>query len=170
MAEENLENNEQNEGNKAGGKKTGLIIIILVVVLLLAAALVFFILYPKYQQLTGTKDETEQVQKEEEKAAGIGLIYKISGLTVNPKNSMGRRFAVFDLALEYSDPQVNDRLNKFQPIILDRLLIYLRSKTIAEYSAPETIDKMRSEMKKIINEVLQQDIISNLYFTRFVLE
>ena len=170
MAEKNIEKNEQKENNEAGGKKTGLIIIVLVIILIAAAALVFFLLYPKYQQLTGANEETEQVQEEEVKAPEVGLIYKISGLTVNPKLSMGRRFAVFDLALEYTDPLVNDQLNKFQPIILDRLLIYLRSKTIAEYSATETMDKMREDLKKIINDVLQQEVINNLYFTRFVLE
>lgn len=178
MANENVDNNEQNvdnyeqDGNASGGgKKTGLIIIILVVILIVAAVVVFFVLYPKYQELTGTADDTEQVQEEEkEKLPEIGMIYKINGLTVNPKNSMGRRFAVFDLALEYTDPVVNDKLNKFQPIILDRLLIYLRSKTIAEYSETDTVDKMREEMKTIINEVMQEEVIKNMYFTRFVLE
>lgn len=171
MADENQVQNGQDEIAESGGKKSGMIIIILLVALIAAAALVFFVLYPKYKELTGTAEDTEQVQEEEkEKLTEIGQIYKISGLTVNPKNSMGRRFAVFDLALEYSDPLVNDKLNKFQPIILDRLLIYLRSKTIAEYSATDTIDKMRGDMKKLINEVLQEEVITNLYFTRFVLE
>lgn len=171
MAEENLEQNGQDAAVKSSGKKSGMIIIILLVALIAAAALVFFVLYPKYKELAGTAGETEQVQEEDNKnLQEIGQIYKISGLTVNPKNSMGRRFGVFDIALEYNDPLVSDKLNKFQPIILDRLLIYLRSKTVAEYSATDTIDKMREDMKNLINEVLKEEAITNLYFTRFVLE
>jgi len=172
MADEELKETEGTEQEAPkGGSKTMMLIIIGVVMLLVSVALVVFVIFPKYQQLTGTGDETEVV--EEAPAEGptqIGQVFTIDNLTINPKGSMGRRFAVFEIVLEFERPELSSTLTTLKPIIMDNYLTYLRTKTVVELSRPAEMDSIRSNLKKIVNGLLKSDEITNLYFTRFVLE
>lgn len=167
---ENGESTEE-EVKPSGGKKGMLILIAGVVMLVVAIALVVFVIFPKYQELTGQADPMEEVEeKVSEEPVEIGKILKIENITINPKGSMGRRFAVFEIALEYHDSELEPTLKTYMPIILDRYQTYLRSKTVLELSTTDYIDTIRSDLKAIVNDLLKSDKISNLYFTRFVLQ
>jgi len=162
----------QEEEGGGGKKKTGLIIIMFSVLLILAVVVVVFFIFPKFQQSNGKGDGTEQVEEaqKEDNAVQLGQIFKISGLTVNPKNTMGRRFAVFDVALEYQKPEIADKLKTMEPLIMDHFLKYLRNKTVTEFSQQDQMDKMREDLRKMVNDVLKEDAITHLYFTRYILE
>ncbi len=182
VADEEINGQEQTEELaeeevSAGSKKTVLIIIILAVMLVAATGVVYFVLYPMYQEMTGvaadsTADSTAVLEDEDEDEGlpPLGQIFNMVNLTVNPKGSMGRRYAVIDLAVEYSDPEVGVKLAAYQPVILDGTLKYLRLKTVAEYSAAETMDSMRVDLKDLINDIIGDEAVTNLYFTRYVLE
>ena len=108
MAGEDLDIQEQEEEQEeeqesGGSKKASLLVIILAVMLIVAVGVVCFVLYPMYQEMTGGADSTAKavVEEPEPKEIVVGKIFKIEGLTVNPKGSMGRRYVIFDIALEY---------------------------------------------------------------------
>ena len=169
--EENLE--EEETFMPSGGKKTIIILSLGGLLIVVAIILVVFVIYPKYQQMMGVEtDETEEVEEIEEPEGPlqVGEIYKIEGLTINPRGTLGSRFAVFEVALEYENPELAATLTTLKPIIMDRYLTYLRTKTVMELSRPTLVDSIRADLKKIINDMLNNDEIVNLYFTRFVLE
>jgi len=121
--------------------------------------------------MTGGADSTTvEDEPEEEQDVVVGMIYKIEGLTVNPKGSMGRRYVVFDIALEYHIEEGAVKLKEFEPLIFDALLKYFRSKTVEEYSAQDAMEVMRVEIKNLVNGILPEDIVTNMYFTRYMLE
>lgn len=155
-----------------GGSKTLMLIIVGVVLLLISVGLVVFVIFPKYQELSGTASETEEVaeQEPESKPTQIGQVFTLDNLTINPKGSMGRRFAVFEIVLEFDKPELSATLGTLKPIIMDRYLTYLRTKTVLDLSRPAEMDSIRSHLKQIVNELLNSEEITNLYFTRFVLE
>lgn len=177
MADEELKEPEaENEELPSEEKpKSGKAMIILgagLVMILVAVVLVVFVLFPKYQEMNGqTSSEPEEVIHEGEPVS-LGQIFKIENITINPKGSMGRRFAVFEVALEYddSDPEFGNTLFSLQPVIMDRFISYLRTKTVTEFSRDSEIDSIRVHMKNIVNDMVKREAISNLYFTRFVLE
>ena len=155
---------------KPGGKKTMLLLIVGIVMIVVAALLVVFIIYPKYQQISGAAPEEEVAEEVPEGPVKIGKILKIENITINPKGSQGRRFAVFEMALEYSNPELEPTLKTYMPIILDRYQTYLRTKTVKDLTSVSEIDSIRSDLKQIVVDMLKTDEITNLYFTRFVLQ
>lgn len=174
MADEQIKENEGQAAEvepKPKGGKTMMIIGAGVAMIVVAVVLVVFILFPKYQELTGQDTaEQEEVIKEEPKT--LGQVFKIENITINPKGSMGRRFAVFEVALEYqdSDPEFGNTLFSLQPVIMDRFISYLRTKTVMELSKESQIDTIRYHMRDIVNDLVKKEAITHLYFTRFVLE
>ena len=173
MAEEgkNATAETDKEGNsKSGGKKSILLLIVGLVMIVLAAVLVIFVIFPKFQQMNGSVPEEEVVEEVKEEPAKIGNILKIENITINPKGSLGRRFAVFEIALEYSNPELEPTLKTYMPIILDRYQTYLRTKTVRDLTSVTEIDSIRSDLKQIVVDMLKTDEVTNLYFTRFVLQ
>jgi len=175
MADEDIKNPEDQEAaveEKPKGGKTMIIIGAGVVMIVVAVVLVVFVLFPKYQEMTGQASSEPEEVVVEEKPMELGQIFKIENITINPKGSMGRRFAVFEVALEYddADPGFGDQIFKLQPVITDKFISYLRTKTVMELSRDTEIDTIRLHLKNIVNDLFKKEAISNLYFTRFVLE
>ncbi len=169
MAEDE-KNVDTEEKAKSGGKKSMMLLIVGIVMIVLAAVLVIFVIFPKFQQMNGTAPEEEVAEEVPEGPVQIGKILKIENITINPKGSQGRRFAVFEMALEYSNPELEPTLKTYMPIILDRYQTYLRTKTVRDLTTVSEIDSIRSDLKQIVVDLLKTDEITNLYFTRFVLQ
>lgn len=172
MADDEKKGAAENGGGnaKSGGKKSMMLIIVGVVMIALAAVLVIFVIFPKFQQMNGTAPEEEVAEEVPDGPAKIGNILKIENITINPKGSQGRRFAVFEMALEYSNPELEPTLKTYMPIILDRYQTYLRTKTVKDLTSVTEIDSIRADLKQIVVDMLKTDEITNLYFTRFVLQ
>jgi len=152
-------------------RKSKLIFLGSVIVLPLIAALILvvFVIFPNYQSRAQESPKGKQ-KTETRKKKEIGQIYTISDLTVNPRNSMGRRYAVFEIALEVPNQKAIDQLKRYHPIIMDRLLGYLRTRSVQELAGEIEMEQIKKEMIDLVNEVLQKDLVLDLYFTRFVLE
>ncbi|MCD4691642.1 MAG: flagellar basal body-associated FliL family protein [Calditrichales bacterium] len=159
---------ESSEEVYPGKKKNwGLIIGVVLAQLIAVGFIVKFLVFPSEGESSeSVEEEAEQV----EETKGIGLIYKISDLTINPKNSMGKRFAVFEVALEVEDAAAVEELKKYNPIIVDRFIGYFRTKTVLELSSQESLVSIKKDLKEIVNDVMQEEVVNNLYFTRYVLE
>ena len=150
--------------------KWGLIISLFFVQILVAIALVYFLILPKLAPASNDEaaDSEKKVTKVESKEPGI--LVMIDNLTINPKGSFGRRYAVFEVALEVPDEEAKAEIEKFKPKIIDAYLLYLRSKSIEDLTVNLDIELMKQEMIDKVNQILGQPLVQNLYFTRFVLE
>ncbi len=160
---------EKQEEKKPNKTKWSVVISLIAVQLIAAVLLVYFVIVPRVWPNNKKSDGKAQVAKKKEKQ-GIGVIYTISDLTVNPKDSYGRRFAVFEIALELPNKDAKAEIEKFKPVIVDNILEYLRSKTVAELTVELDIEQMKSDLKNRVNNILGHNLVRNLYFTRFVLE
>jgi flagellar FliL protein len=157
------------EDVKPNQTKWGLIIALILVQVIAAVAIVYFLIVPRlWPEPPGSKDEKAKVEKSAKKEPGV--IYTISDITINPKDSYGRRFAVFAIALEVPDDDATAELDKMKPIIMDRILQYLRSKTVTELTTTSNVEQIKADLKADINDILGHDLVQNLYFTKFVLE
>jgi len=166
--EEIQEGEEEQESPKK--KKWIFLSGVILVPLVAAALLVIFVLFPKYQVWSQTQPKEVEEKKEEKKKEEIGVIYKITDLTVNPKSSMGRHVAVFEIALEVSNQGEADNLKRYHPIIMDQFIGYFRTKTNLELSTETFLPIMKRDLIKIANDILQEDSVYELYFTRYIVE
>ncbi len=157
------------EETKPNQTKWGLIIGLVLVQVIAAIAIVYFLILPRLWPDTADQGKAKaKIEKKENKEPGV--IYTISDITINPKDSYGRRFAVFEIALELPNEDAKAELDKMKPIIVDRILQYLRSRTVAELTTTTNVAQIKSDLKSDINEILGQELVQNLYFTKFVLE
>jgi len=148
--------------------KWGLIISLFFIQILLAVVLVYFLILPRLSPASSNNSTKEEIAKTESKEPGI--LVTIDNLTINPKGSYGRRYAVFEVALEVPDEDAKKEIEKFKPKIVDSYILYLRSKTIEELTVKLDIELMKKEMIDQVNKILGKPLVQNLYFTRFVLE
>lgn len=136
---------------------------------IVAFVLVYFIIYPKYLEWTqGGGSTQEEIEKKERKP--LGLLYTISSLTINPRDSRGNRFAVFEVVLELEDEETKVLVTQYEPVIVDRMLAFLRTKSVDELSFLNLTTDIKTELMHITNEILVDKKVINIYFTRFVLE
>ncbi len=149
--------------------KWGLIIGLFFVQILVVVALVYFLILPRLNPSSTAEPEAEKKEVKVEKKEP-GVLVTIDNLTINPKGSYGRRYAVFEVALEVPNEEAKVELEKFKPKIVDAYLLYLRNKTIEDLTVKLDIEVMKQDMIEKVNEILGQPLVQNLYFTRFVLE
>ncbi|APF18230.1 flagellar basal body-associated FliL family protein [Caldithrix abyssi] len=149
--------------------KWGLIIALFGVQILVAVALVYFLILPRLSPASSGEPEAQKKEQKVDKKKP-GILVTIDNLTINPKGSFGRRYAVFEVALEVPDEKAKAEIEKFKPKIVDAYLLYLRSKTVEDLTIKLDIDLMKQEMVEKVNMILGQPLVQNLYFTRFVLE
>ncbi len=174
MAEEEVQ-----DSPKPKGKKGLLITVILLLQVVIAVALVYFIIMPKF--MDNKKSEVTEEEKQEEKAEKekpetgqqkkeLGAIHKITSLTVNPKDSNGRHYAVLDIGMELMTADQLEELKKYEPIIIDRFISYLRNKTMAELATENTQASMKMDMMRMVNSLMADSMVTNIYFTKYILE
>ena len=140
-----------------------------IVQVLVAFVLVYFVFFPKMQD-SSAEGTDSQTAKESNERQPIGVLHTISGLTVNPKGSHGTRFAVFEIVLEMSGEDLKNLVKQYEPVIVDKLLLYLRNKTVEELSYHNLTTDIKTDILDIVNGILVDKKINNVYFTRFVLE
>ncbi len=167
------EENPEQEPAPVSKKKKGwkFYLILIVAQLVVAMVLVKFIIYPKYSNWAQQKQLEKLTRKKEpEKQKEMGFTYKISDMTTNPQNSMGTRFAVFEIVLEVPKQEDLDELKKYDPVIRDKFIKYFRSKSVSELSYVSFMDSSKADLKGIVDSILQQNMVEHVYFTRFVLQ
>ncbi len=150
--------------------KWGLIIGLFFAQVVVAVILVYFLILPRLAPSSKGQGDEAKNEKVEVKSKEPGVLVDIKNLTINPKGSYGRRYAVFEVALEVPDEEAKAELEKFKPKIIDAFLLYLRSKSVEDLTVNLDIELMKHEMVTKANEILGQPLVQNLYFTRFVLE
>ena len=150
-----------------------------------AAAVVLVVVIVLAVVLTGGKEEkkdqvVEVAQQEETAAEGdeaademeeneeaIGAIFPLENFIVNLK---GGNFLRVQVQLEFAEREVTPRFFARQVIIRDGLVTLLTSKTSEDVASAEGKDKLRSEIKDLINEVLKKQEVRRVYFTQFVVQ
>jgi len=140
-----------------------------IVQVLVAFVLVYFVIFPKIQDSPEEAENSEATEEQNERTP-LGVLHTISGLTVNPKNSNGTRFAVFEIVLEMPSEDLKNLVKQYEPVIVDKLLNYLRGKTVEELSYHSLTTDIKTDIMNIVNGILVDKKIINVYFTRFVLE
>jgi len=169
MEEENVDVQQPNTEEKKGGSKFLLYSTVVFVQLVAAVVLVKFLLFPMAASSNSEEPAAEQVEETSEQPT-LGETFKIDDLTINPKNSMGRRFGVFEVILEIPDKETLDRVKKFEPILRDKFITYFSSKTMEELATPAMKEQSKLDIKILANDLLGDETVRGVYYTRYVLQ
>lgn len=172
QSEENVNEEELSDYEESEQKKKKMLyIIIFVIQIIVGLALVKFLIIPWYngkdEEVLG--EEFQDVQPEIEQKE-IGTIYRLPALTVNPKGSRGRRFAVIEIAFSVPEEVIVEDVKKYEPVLIDNLINYFRSKTVADLSIDTVMTLLKDDVMEITSNVVGGDKIQDIYFTNFILQ
>jgi len=185
MAEE--ENTEEN--TKETKKSSNMLMIIIIVVLILiiiGGAVVAILLMGGDDEASNTASNAPQVQErstskshrrnsnsdiqESRNLGDIGVLYPLDTFTVNLKSDAGRRYLKVTMSLELEGEELSLELDSKSPVLRDRIIRILTSKTLEEISSKKGKQKIESQIMDTLNAMIADGKIRGIYFTEFVIQ
>ncbi|MDQ7044376.1 MAG: flagellar basal body-associated protein FliL [Sulfurimonas sp.] len=184
MAEE--ENKEETEAPTEKKSSNMLLIIIIVVLILLILVGAVVALLMGGDEEDATQNETvEKVQKKSSKPrrsssasmmedtrqlSEIGILYPLDTFTVNLKSDAGRRYLKATISLELEGEELSMELDAKTPVLRDRIIRILSSKTLEEISSKKGKSKISMQVMDTLNSMISDGEVRGIYFTEFVIQ
>ena len=168
MAEdkENKDKNQEDQAPKGGGKFK--IIIILFLVLILGAG--GFFGWSFFMKKEANSKESEVTVKPKKDEVKISFPLKSFIVNLMDSSGSGRRYLKVTMELETDSEENKSIIEKNISKLRDAIIMILSSRSFKDISSIEgKIELKRSLMMKI-NEVIGDNLVSNIYFTEFVVQ
>jgi flagellar FliL protein len=114
----------------------------------------------------GNGGETEANKEEENK---IGLTYPLETFVLNLADKK-QRFIRISMSLEYDSKEKLEEIENRMPQIKDAILMLIPSKTSEELKMIDGKITLRKNLMEKLNSIFKDKIITNIYFTEFVIQ
>lgn len=184
---------KKEDGHIPEAKKSNTLMIVIIIVLLLiiiGGAVVAFLLMgeseaahhapqpvveqsapPQAQQKSAaSKPKEDGDEMGSKKLSQIGTLYPLDAFTVNLKSDSGRRYLKTTISLELSGKELSLELDSKTPVIRDRVIRILTSKTLEEISSKKGKQKISEQIMDTLNSMIGDGSIQGIYFTEFVIQ
>ena len=174
------------EGQQPKEKKSNMLMIIIIVVLILIiliGATVGILLMsgddeaevsspPPAQEKTVSKSKrsTSSNYDDSRQLSDIGILYPLDTFTVNLKSDAGRRYLKVTMSLELEGEELSLELDAKSPVLRDRIIRILTSKTLEEISSKKGKQKVSTQIMDTLNAMISDGTINGIYFTEFVIQ
>jgi len=185
MAEEE---NKEEESAPAEKKSSNMLMIIIIVVLVLIIVIgavigILFMGDDEEDQSQNNQQIKEQpVQKTKRSSSSgssydnsrqlneIGVLYPLDTFTVNLKSDSGRRYLKVTMSLELEGEELSLELDSKSPVLRDRIIRILTSKSLEEISSKKGKSKIETQIMDTLNAMIRDGQIKGIYFTEFVIQ
>ncbi len=183
MADE--ESKEESKEEKKKSNKLLMIIIITVLVLIvIGGAIVTVLLLSDDEKAASVQQTAPQAQQQStsyraardsedtvsRKLSEIGILYPLDTFTVNLKSDAGRRYLKATISLELDGKELSVELDNKSPVIRDRIIRILTSKTLEEISSKKGKQKVSEQIVDTLNSMITDGSVKSIYFTEFVIQ
>lgn len=184
MAEE-----EQTEESAPAEKKSSnmlmiVIIIVLVLIIIIGAVVAVLLMGSDEQTQTNNAPQVQEKRVDTQKTrrssssnslsdrrlSEIGVLYPLDTFTVNLKSDAGRRYLKATMSLELDSPELSHELDSKAPVLRDRIIRILSSKTLEEISSKKGKQKVSEQIMDTLNAMISDGQIKGIYFTEFVIQ
>jgi flagellar FliL protein len=102
------------------------------------------------------------------KSDTLGTIVNPDPFVVNLED--GNNYLKIDMALELSDDDVKQEIEKRKPQIRDAVLLILSTKGLKDIKTSHGKIVLKDELLMRLNSFLSTGLIRNIYFTSFVIQ
>ena len=165
-----------------------IIIIVVLILIIIGGAVVALLLMgddeqtqmqPMQQQMAPQEAAMGSSSRQSRKApelldsrplSDIGILYPLDGFTVNLKSDQGRRYLKATMSLELNGEELSLELDAKAPVIRDRVIRILTSKTLEEVSSKKGKQKVSEQIMDTLNSMIKDGSIRGIYFTEFVIQ
>jgi flagellar basal body-associated protein FliL len=100
----------------------------------------------------------------------VGKMFQIKDIVVNPAGTNGTRYLCTTVALEITNPMVEEEAAAREAQVRDLLIEILGRRSVVELSSLEMRDLIREEIEDSVNALLSSGEIDGVYFSNFVLQ
>lgn len=100
----------------------------------------------------------------------IGILYPLDTFTVNLKSDAGRRYLKVTMSLELEGNELSLELDNKSPVLRDRVIRILTSKSLEEISSKKGKQKISEQIMDTLNAMISDGRIKGIYFTEFVVQ
>lgn len=180
---EDVSTEEEAPAEKKSSNILMIIIIVVLVLIIILGAVAFFLLSggdedvqqrtpqtqersvskPKKSAMSSNMDDSRQLNE-------IGILYPLDTFTVNLKSDAGRRYLKVTMSLELEGAELSLELDAKSPVIRDRVIRILTSKTLEEISSKKGKQKVSNQIMDTLNAMITDGTIRGIYFTEFVIQ
>ncbi len=181
--EEKKEDKEQQEGGEKKSKMLIFIIIGVLIFIIIIGGIIAVLLMdgdneqnisnqsPQSMQSSTTKKRrTSSALEGSRKLSEIGILYPLDTFTVNLKSDSGRRYLKATMSLELSGDELSLELDAKAPVLRDRIIRILSSKTLEEISSKKGKQKVSDQIIDTLNAIISDGHVQGIYFTEFVIQ
>ena len=184
MAEEEEKQESEPKEKKSSNMLMIIIIAVLVLIIIIGAVVTVLLMSgddetatnnaPQAQEKRGdnqkTRRSTSSSSFSDRKLSDIGVLYPLDTFTVNLKSDSGRRYLKATMSLELDNPELSHELDSKAPVLRDRIIRILSSKTLEEISSKKGKQKVSEQIMDTLNSMITDGQIKGLYFTEFVIQ
>jgi len=100
----------------------------------------------------------------------IGILYPLDTFTVNLNSGSGRSYLKVTLSLELEGEELSIELDNKAPVLRDRVIRILTSKSLEEVSSKKGKQKISDQIMDTLNAMISDGRIKGIYFTEFVIQ
>ncbi|MGM0471498.1 MAG: flagellar basal body-associated FliL family protein [Bacillota bacterium] len=140
-----------------------MLVVMVALSLLIAAGTSYFML----SQLGGSSNG-ENNDNNSQPVAKVGPTYEVGEFTVNLAKS--QRYVSLNMVLEISNEELIKKLENRNPQIRDAVISILRNKSPEDIDAQGKTMELRDEIRKELNKLVADGEITNVFFTKFVMQ
>ena len=182
MAEEESTEEEKQPKEKKSNMLMIIIIVVLILIILIGATVGILLMgdddeaevssTPAAQERTVSKSKrsTSSNYDDSRQLSDIGILYPLDTFTVNLKSDAGRRYLKVTMSLELEGEELSLELDAKSPVLRDRIIRILTSKTLEEISSKKGKQKVSTQVMDTLNAMISDGKIRGIYFTEFVIQ
>ena len=145
-----------------------LIAVMLVLTIGLAAG--FFMMWGKLSDMNSAANAAVSTEAEQSQTAQLGTLFSLETFIVNLADVERSRYLRVTMDLELVESSDTDKLNDRLPQVRDRILMILPSKTFEEIASVEGKTALRDEIISKLNSLFPKEVVTNIFFTEFVVQ
>ena len=144
------------------------IAVMLVVTIGLAAG--FFMMWSKLSEVNTQAPPTANIDINQSQMAQLGPLFPLETFIVNLADEERNRYLRITMDLELAASTDAEKLNQRLPQIRDRILMILPSKRFDEIASVDGKTALRDEIINKLNSLFPRTVITNIFFTEFVVQ
>ena len=148
-----------------------LIYLIVAVLLVVTVGLAggFFMMWNKLSDLN-TQANAAAIGPGGQGQAALGTLFPLDTFIVNLADQERSRYLRVTMDLELAAPADTEKLSQRLPQVRDRILMLLPSKRFADISSIEGKTALRDEMIGKLNGLFSRSVVTDIFFTEFVVQ
>ena len=146
------------------------LVVAVLLVLMIGLAAGFFMMWSKISNMNTQANVVASTETGQGQTVALGTLFPLETFIVNLADPERSRYLRVTMDLELMAPADADKLNDRLPQIRDSVLMILPSKRFEDIASMEGKTALRSEVINKLNSLFAKSVVSNIYFTEFVVQ